>query len=96
MSTKYIVVFEDGMGICVPMALDKDCAGALVGMTGSDPIALFDSRSDARKAIRISTAYAKLCAAQGLPANEDFLTCPKSVRVVPCAAASAPQIGGPT
>ena len=80
----FIVVFDDEMGTSWPMGWDSECAGAIEA-TGC-AVALFDSRAEARKAIRISTAYAKLCAAQGQPANEDFLANSKFVKIVPCVA----------
>ena len=78
--SSYIVVFDDEQDACWPMCWDDSCAGALCVLTAG-PIALFDSRAAARRAIRISTAYAKLCQAQGKPANEDFLDCIKFVKV---------------
>ena len=45
------------------------------------------SRAEARRAIRVSTAYAKLRKAQGLPANDDFLEGIGNVRIVECESA---------
>lgn len=78
----FMVVFDDEMGVCAPMGLDADCDGALCANSG--PVALFTSRADARRAIRISTAYAKLRKEQGLPVNEDFLGALTFVRIVKC------------
>jgi nanoRNase/pAp phosphatase (c-di-AMP/oligoRNAs hydrolase) len=83
---KYIVVFDDQNGLLIPMQFDPDCIGALTGFRRGD-VALFDSRADARKAIRISAALAKLFRAQGKPANDDFLEDIKHVRIVGCAKA---------
>ena len=83
-AANFIVVFDDTQGACWPMCWDADCAGALCGLTGS-PVALFASRAEARTAIRISTAYARLCKAQGKPANDDFLDAIACVKIVPCA-----------
>lgn len=79
----YIVVFDDEQGACWPMCWDVDCEGALCGLNGGG-VALFDDKAAARKAIRISAAYAKLCKAQGKPANEDFLEAIGCVKVVKC------------
>lgn len=80
---RFIVVFDDEQCGCWPMSWDADCAGALCGFIGYG-VALFDSRQAARKAIRISTAYAKLRKAQGLPANDDFLEGIAAVKIVSC------------
>jgi hypothetical protein len=67
----YIVVFDDGGGLCVPYGFDADCEGALCASYGD--VALFTDRKQAQQAIRISTKYAELCKAQGLPGNTGFL-----------------------
>lgn len=85
--THYIVVFDDEQSACWPMCWDEDCKGALCAPTWPESrtnIALFTSRAAARKAIRVSTAYARLCVEQGEPANDDFLEGHKHVRVVAC------------
>ena len=83
---RWIVCWDDEQGACWPMGKDLDCEGALCALhTGK--IAMFASRSDARKAIRVSTAYAKLRKAQGLPANDDFLEGVANVRIVECESA---------
>lgn len=76
----FIVVFDDEQGACWPMGWDRDCVGALCGFSGA--VALLESRLAARQAIRISTAFAKLCKAQGKPANDDFLDCIRHVKIV--------------
>lgn len=85
---KYIVVFDDQNGLLIPMQFDPDCKGALTGFFRGD-LALFDSRADAQKAIRISVAFAKLLNAQGRQANDDFLEGIKNVRIVGCLNAKA-------
>ena len=78
----FIVVFEDNQGVCFPMGLDADCEGAIEAY--GKATAFFASRESARKAIRISTANAKLMRAQEKPANEDFLgACLRCVKIVP-------------
>ncbi len=81
----YIVVFNDEQGALWPMGWDEDCKGALCGtdMTRRPPV-LFNDRASARRAIRVSAAFAKLCAAQGLPVNEDFRDAIKCVKIVKC------------
>lgn len=86
----YIVVYDDEMGLCAPYMEDPDCPGALTGFTKSWKVALFADRTEARKAIKISAAYALLRRLQGLRANDDFL--PESrqnIHIVPCAAYGA-------
>lgn len=80
---RFIVVFDDEQAACWPMSWDADCAGALCGFSGCG-VALFTSRQAARKAIRISTAYAKLRKAQGKPANDDFLEGIACVKIIQC------------
>lgn len=83
-SKNCIVVFDDEQGLCAPMALDRDCEGALVS-TGAwgDPVALFPNPAAARKAIRISTANTRLLTAQGKLANTDFTDAIKCIKVLP-------------
>lgn len=82
-----IVVFDDSDkgGMIVPFAWDPDCAGAICCFGRGEPVAMFDDRPAARKAIRVSVAFAKLQIAQGKPANTDFTTDLKKVHVVPLA-----------
>lgn len=84
MSTRFIVVFDDDQGVCVPMGWEDDCEGALCAYGRHVHVALFNSRADARRAIRISSAYARLRKEQGKPANDDFLAALKCVKVLPC------------
>lgn len=77
----FIVVFDDESGMCVPMGADDDCKGAICAC-GS--VRLFRSRDDARKAIKISRAFALLNKAQGKPENTDFTDAIKCVKVMPC------------
>ena len=81
----YIVVFDDEQGAFWPMGWDTSCDGALSTMTDMT-VALFADKAAARKAIRISAAYAKLRHAQGLPENTDFTDgakCLKLVKILP-------------
>lgn len=69
----FMVFFElDTDAMCYPMGNDPACVGAL--QASSDKPVLFDTRKQARKAITISTRWALLREAQGLPVNEDFTT----------------------
>lgn len=80
---RWIVFWDDYMGCSWAMGRDEDCKGALCGVH-SGKIVMFSSRAAARQAIKISTAYAKLRQAQGLPVNTDFLSGVKNVRIVEC------------
>lgn len=84
-SPYFIVIFDDGMGASWPMGWDSDCIGALCAI---HPPVLFKTRIDARRAILISTRFAKLQSAQGKPFNTDFTDGIKYVKVVPCVEAS--------
>ena len=76
-----IVVWDDEMGMCVPMGWDADCAGAICACNRH--VAVFASRAEARRAIDISSKFAALCRAQGRPANDDFMgDARKNLRVV--------------
>lgn len=81
----YMIVWDDDQGLCVPMAFDGDCAGAVCAIGHKNKVAVFADRKSARKAIDISAKFAALCKAQGKPANDDFLgECRKNLRVVEC------------
>lgn len=82
----FMVCWDDQQGLCVPMAWDADCQGAICGGIGEkDKVAIFTSRQSARKAIDISTKWNALLKAQGKPRNEDFEgECRKNLRVVEC------------
>lgn len=67
-----VVVWDDGDHI-FPMAWDSDCEGAICAASGSDSIAQFEDPKAARKAVRISTAFAKLRSEQGKTHNSDFI-----------------------
>lgn len=82
-SKQCIVIYDDNVGLTVPQSFDPDCDGALCSMLSDSPVAVFASPSDARKAIRISVAFAKLCKEQGRPVNMDYLTCVKCLKIVP-------------
>jgi hypothetical protein len=82
--TGYIVVWDDGDCVCVPMAWAEDCEGALAPTGDLSPVAMFGSRSAARKAIAISAAFARLGKAQGKPYCDDFLPpASQCLRIVP-------------
>lgn len=69
----FIVIFDDDQGLCVPYALDQDNEGALHAISRGDTVAIFKSRDDAKRAIRISRKLAELDQARGHPVNDDFL-----------------------
>ncbi len=77
----FIVVYDDEMGLCVPFGWDDDCAGAIASAI-RQPVAAFPDRKAARKAITISTRYARLCEAQGIPPNTDFTDGVKNVKIL--------------
>lgn len=81
----FLVVFDDEQGLCVPMAHDAECEGAISAGSKDDTLALFTSRKDARKAITVSAKFAALQQAQGKPANSDFLEARKWLRIRECA-----------
>ena len=81
-----MVVFDDEQGVCAPMGWDAECPGALCS-AGVLPAVLFPSRKEARAAIKVSVAFARLCQAQGRPVNEDFTVGLKCVRLRPVEAA---------
>jgi hypothetical protein len=73
----WMVLFDDEMGVCVPMGPDSDCEGAICA--SNEPL-LFPSREAAKKAVIISGRWANLNKAQGKPAIEDFL--PPSLKYI--------------
>ena len=85
---RFIIVWDDGQGLCAPLGFDEDCPGA-VCCTNAE-VALFPSRPSARKAIRISKKYAALRQAQGLPENTDFVgESARYLQIIPCRHAPA-------
>lgn len=78
----FLVVYDDQGSLCLPMGKDSECEGAICTATGTESVAIFDSRDRAKRAIKISRLFAELQQAQGKPANSDFLEGYKSVRIV--------------
>lgn len=81
MNKGFIVVHDDSDGLCVPYNFDSDCEGAIC--CRSDNVAYFATKEDAKRAIKISIAFAKLLVAQGKPHNSDFIEDIKYVKIVP-------------
>ena len=88
MTKPCMVVFDDGQCLYVPMGWDTDCDGALCCV--GDAV-VFPDRTAARRAINISTAYAKLRKSQGLPWNEDFIETIRHVKIAPVVMARADE-----
>ena len=81
----FIVVYDDKMDMCMPYAFSKECRGALEPTCAGGILALFKTRKDARKAINISAAFARLQISQGVSYNHDFLGVERvNVRVLEC------------
>lgn len=83
----FMVLWDDGQGLCVPMMWDEECEGALCGGAARtvDRVAVFTDRKAARKAIDISTKWNALRKAQGHIYNSDFEgDSRKCLRVVEC------------
>lgn len=69
----YIVVFDDDMGLCVPMTWRKSHPGALRPPGKAEPIAVFHDRKDAQRAIRMSRHLAQMESEQGVICDDDFM-----------------------
>lgn len=81
----FIVVYDDGQGLCVPFGWDEDCDGALCAIGSKDNVASFETRAEARSAINVSAKYAALCKAQDKPVNDDFIgEARRNIRIVRC------------
>lgn len=80
----FIVVWDDEQSLVVPMTWDEECDGA-IHSDGNGIVALFESRIEARKAIKISTLNARLRIAQGSAADTDFTETPGFIRIRPAA-----------
>lgn len=78
----FIVVYDDGASLCIPMGLDNECDGAICMATGTTSVALFASKQAARTAIKISKLFAELQTLRGRPANSDFIEGYKHVRIM--------------
>ena len=77
----FIVIYDNEDGFVSPYGWDDDCEGAISCF--GDTVAMFPDRKSALKAIRISTAFAKLNKAQGKPTNIDFIDPPFRIKIVP-------------
>jgi hypothetical protein len=83
MTDGYIVVYDDRDCLCIPMQHDPDLEGGLISF-GDEPVAIFESRADARRAIQITAAHAHLHKLLGKHFNEDALGAfRKNLRVLP-------------
>jgi hypothetical protein len=80
----FIVVYDDQDCLCCPMGWNPECEGAIEVDGG--PVAMFDDRKAAQKAVAISVRFAELLKAQGKPANDDFLSGKKHIKIRPLAA----------
>lgn len=88
----YVVTWDYQDGVCCVMGWDPDCEGSLCAAHPGDAAAVFTDLASARKAVRVSTAFAKLRKEQGKPANGDFLgKCLRNVRIVPLVGAKGGQ-----
>ena len=93
-NVKYMVMFVDeDSAITVPYGLDQECEGALQSYSKGNPPVIFESRSAASQAIKISVALAKLQQSQGVPHNDDFIGAIGSVKIVPVVMHSAQPQG---
>ena len=82
----YMVFFDDKDCLNIPMGWDADCEGAICTGGTPEPV-IFPDRKSAQKAIAISSAYAKLNAAQGRPVNTDFTDAKSCVVIRKCVVA---------
>lgn len=90
----FIVVYCDNDCVQIPMKFDEDCKGALCCGGAGDVVAAFADAAAARRAIRISERYARLCKEQGKPLNDDFLgPCRKNVKIMTCGIDRAKEDG---
>ena len=82
-SKQFIVLYDDGDCICLPMQWDEECEGAICSLSMPNAIAVFPSRVNARKAIKISRSFALLQKAQGKPYNADFTEELNHIKIIP-------------
>jgi hypothetical protein len=78
----YIVVFDNEDGLCIPFSWDEECDGAIECGGDAEPVALFETRQEARKAIAISKANAVLLRTQDKVFNSDFTDSLKCLRIL--------------
>lgn len=81
----FIVIFDNEDGLSIPYCWDPDCEGALTSFccTESNQIALFDTRREAQKAIRISTKRDELAKEQKNIRELDFIDSRELIHIVP-------------
>jgi len=79
-----MVVFDPDMGTYYwQFCADPDCDGAIEA--GDGPAVIFQNRTEAKLAIRISRNNAILQKSQGKVYNRDFIEELKSIKIVPVA-----------
>jgi len=86
----FIVVYDDDSGCYASMTWCPDCEGALEYAGPKDDVIVFPTRALARRAIDISSCYARLLKAQGKVHNTDFLEHRRHLGIRPCMMASTP------
>jgi hypothetical protein len=79
----YIVVYDDNESLCFPQNWDDECAGAICS-DNTRPVALFQTRPEAQRAINISSRWAELNKAQGNAHNADFIDFRKHLHIREC------------
>lgn len=60
----YLIVYDDGNSLSLPMRADSKCEGAVTTAEEGQPI-LFGTKKEAERAVRVSRAWADLQAARG-------------------------------
>lgn len=68
----YIVIFCDGEGLDVPYTFAPGVPGGIESRSSYEPVAMFATRKEAQRAIRISTLAALLAKERNEIANDDF------------------------
>ena len=81
--TGFIVVYDDEDCVHAPYGWCNKCPGAIESAGLDEPVALFRTRADAKKAITISVRWARLCEAKGEQVNVDFTEEIKNVKIRP-------------
>lgn len=77
----YMIIYDDGCGLCMPMTEDPDCKGGVYTAAGKTVI--FTTKGAACKALKISKMNAELCKLQDKSYNSDFVEYLKNVKIVP-------------
>ena len=76
----FMVMYDDGCGLCYPLGWDALCEG---GLQCGGAAVVFPDRASAQRGIRISEFNAKMLREQGKPYDDSWTEYRKRIRILP-------------